>query len=98
MLVLLIAQEQSLCVCELTYALEASQPKVSRHLAQLRQCELLVDQRDGQWVYYQLSPQLPDWARRIIDSAQQGCPAHLARLTQRLAAMGDRPTRRAALC
>jgi ArsR family transcriptional regulator len=98
MLVLLIAHEQSLCVCEMTYVLEESQPKVSRHLAQLRQCGLLVDQRDGQWVYYQLAPQLPTWARHIIESAQQGCAAQLARLTQRLAAMGDRPTRRAALC
>lgn len=98
MLVLLIAREQSLCVCEMTYALEESQPKVSRHLAQLRQCGLLVDQRDGQWVYYQLSPQLPPWARRIIESAQQGCLAELSRRSQRLSAMGDRPTRRAALC
>ena len=47
MLVLLIAKEQSLCVCEMTYALEESQPKVSRHLAQLRQCGLLMDQRKG---------------------------------------------------
>jgi len=98
MLVLLIAREQSLCVCEMTYALEESQPKVSRHLAQLRQCGLLVDQRDGQWVYYQLSPQLPPWAQRIIESAQQGCMAELARRSQRLSAMGDRPARRAALC
>ena len=98
MLVLLIAQEQSLCVCEMTYSLEESQPKVSRHLAQLRQCGLLVDQRDGQWVYYQLSPQLPSWAQHIIESAQQGCLAELSRRSQRLSAMGDRPTRRAALC
>ncbi|WP_089707184.1 metalloregulator ArsR/SmtB family transcription factor [Vreelandella arcis] len=98
MLVLLIAQEQSLCVCEMTYALEESQPKISRHLAQLRQCGLLVDQRDGQWVYYRLSPQLPPWAQRIIEAAPEGCAARLASLTQRLAAMGDRPTRRAALC
>ena len=98
MLVLLIAREQSLCVCEMTYALEESQPKVSRHLAQLRQCGLLMDQREGQWVYYRLAPQLPAWAQSIIESAAQGSAVQLEALTQRLARMGDRPARRAALC
>ena len=98
MLVLLIAKEQSLCVCEMTYALEESQPKVSRHLAQLRQCGLLMDQREGQWVYYRLAPQFPAWAQSIIDSGAQGSALQLEALTQRLARMGDRPARRAALC
>ena len=98
MLVLLIAKEQSLCVCEMTYALEESQPKVSRHLAQLRQCGLLMDQREGQWVYYRLAPQLPAWAQSIIESAAQGSAVQLNALTQRLTRMGDRPARRAALC
>ena len=98
MLVLLIAKEQSLCVCEMTYALEESQPKVSRHLAQLRQCGLLMDQREGQWVYYRLAPQLPAWAQSMIESAAQGSAVQLNALTQRLTRMGDRPARRAALC
>lgn len=98
MLVLLIAKEQELCVCEMTHALQESQPKVSRHLAQLRQCGLLIDQREGQWVYYRLSPQLPAWAREIIQAGSEGSVVQVAALTQRLAKMGDRPTRRAALC
>lgn len=98
MLVLLIAKEQSLCVCEMTYVLEESQPKVSRHLAQLRQCGLLIDQREGQWVYYRLSPQLPGWAQDIICAGAEGSAVRLNTLTQRLVKMGDRPTRRAALC
>lgn len=98
MLVLLIAQEQSLCVCEMTCALEESQPKVSRHLAQLRQCGLLIDQREGQWVYYRLAPQLPGWAQDIIRAAAEGSAVQLSAHTRRLAKMGDRPTRRAALC
>ena len=44
---LLIEQEGELCVCELTEALDEIQPKVSRHLAQLRKCELLIDRRQG---------------------------------------------------
>lgn len=98
MLVLLIAQEQELCVCEMTHALQESQPKVSRHLAQLRQCGLLSDQREGQWVYYRLAPQLPTWALDIIRAGSQGSAVQLAVLAQRLTRMGDRPARRAVLC
>ena len=98
MLVLLVAQERELCVCEMTHALQESQPKVSRHLAQLRQCGLLSDQREGQWVYYRLAPKLPAWVLEIIRAGGQGSAVQLAALTRRLAKMGDRPARLAALC
>ncbi len=49
----LIQQQGELCVCEITEALGVSQPKVSRHLSQLRECGILQDSRKGQWVYYQ---------------------------------------------
>ena len=65
----LLQKEGKLCVCELTAALQLSQPKISRHLAQLRQCGLLLDSREGQWVYYQINPNLPDWAFPILINA-----------------------------
>ncbi len=49
---LLITSLGELCACELVCALDDSQPKISRHLAQLRSCGLLLDRRQGQWVYY----------------------------------------------
>ncbi|WP_104400945.1 metalloregulator ArsR/SmtB family transcription factor [Vibrio penaeicida] len=64
---LLLAREGSLCVCELMDALEESQPKISRHLAQLRQSGVLLDERRGQWVYYQISSDLPEWLSNVID-------------------------------
>ncbi|GLQ74680.1 metalloregulator ArsR/SmtB family transcription factor [Vibrio penaeicida] len=64
---LLLAREGSLCVCELMDALEESQPKISRHLAQLRQSGVLLDERRGQWVYYQISSELPEWLSNVID-------------------------------
>lgn len=67
--VTLLQKEGKLCVCELTAALSLSQPKISRHLASLRQCGLLLDSREGQWVYYQINPKLPDWAFPILDNA-----------------------------
>lgn len=59
---LMLAAEGELCVCELIWALDDSQPKVFRHLAQLRTCGLLEDRRQGQWIYYRLHPELPQWA------------------------------------
>ena len=98
MLMLLVLHEQELCGCEMTHALEQSQPKVSRHLAQLRRCGLLQDRREGQWVYYGLAPDLPPWALTTLESAAEGRGARLAALRGRLTAMGNRPERRAALC
>jgi ArsR family transcriptional regulator len=65
--VVLLHKEGRLCVCELTHALDLLQPKISRHLAQLRQSNLLLDSREGQWVYYQINPELPAWVVEILD-------------------------------
>ena len=71
---LLIVEHQELCVCDLQKALQLSQPKVSRHLAELRKCDLLMDERRGRWVYYRLHPDLPLWALTILQQthAQHG--------------------------
>ncbi|XBS22593.1 metalloregulator ArsR/SmtB family transcription factor [Methylomarinum sp. Ch1-1] len=67
--VTLLHREGKLCVCELTTALDLSQPKISRHLALLRQSGLLLDSREGQWVYYRINPDLPGWAYPLLDEA-----------------------------
>ena len=63
---ILIAREERVSVGELCAALEQSQPKISRHLAILRQSGVLLDQRDGQWVYYLVNSELPGWMRKVI--------------------------------
>lgn len=95
---LLIAKESELCVCELTCALDESQPKVSRHLAQLRTCGLLADRRQGQWVYYRLHPDLPDWVTQILQTTLFSNRVWLDSDTNRLSQMGDRPERSASCC
>ncbi|MDR5864737.1 metalloregulator ArsR/SmtB family transcription factor [Halomonas campisalis] len=97
-LILLIQREEELCVCEMTHTLEESQPKVSRHLAQLRTCGLLSDRRDGQWVYYRLSDELPEWVLEVLVAADKGQDERLSELQQRLSCMGNRPERRLAMC
>lgn len=65
---LLLHARGELCVCDLTDALQQSQPKMSRHLAELRQHQLLASRKFGKWVFYRLNPDLPDWARQIIQT------------------------------
>ena len=96
---LLIDEEQELCVCELMSALdESSQPKVSRHLAQLRKAGILVDRKHQQWVFYSLNPDLPDWMRQTIQLGIANKPDFLVQEKSRLAAMGDRPSRLSSCC
>jgi ArsR family transcriptional regulator len=95
---LLIQREQELCVCELTQALQQIQPKISRHLAQLRQCKLVEDRRQGQWVFYRVHPELPDWARAVLRDTLEGNPDFLADNLALLQRMGERPERAQVCC
>jgi ArsR family transcriptional regulator len=53
--ILILLSVKELCVCELCDILDLSQPKVSRHLAKLRDQGLVTDIREGQWVFYHLN-------------------------------------------
>lgn len=71
-ILMLLVSRAELCVCDIFSALELPQPKVSRHLGVLREAGLLAARKEGTWVYYQLHPQLPLWAMRILDSMRDG--------------------------
>lgn len=88
-MVLLIVDQKELCVCELISALQISQPKISRHLALLRQHELLQDRRQGQWVYYRLNPELPAWAVQSINAASQSKPDFFQQDLSKLQRLGN---------
>lgn len=94
---LLVVSEGELCVCELMHALEESQPKVSRHLAQLRASGLLLDRRQGLWIYYRVNADLPPWVHALLQTTLEANAHWLAGNTARLQGMGDRPVR-AACC
>ncbi|MFA0812367.1 metalloregulator ArsR/SmtB family transcription factor [Microbulbifer epialgicus] len=94
---LLIAHEGELCVCELTAALNFSQPKISRHLSLLRSADLLQDRRQGQWVFYRINPRLDDWAKTILHNTLQANHHFIAKDLHNLIQMGGRPER-ASLC
>jgi ArsR family transcriptional regulator len=71
-MLMLLNAEGELCVCELTHALDEIQPKISRHLAQLRELGVVLDRRRGQWIYYRLNPDQPRWARAVIAATAEG--------------------------
>lgn len=62
----LLSDQAELCVCELHYALDLHQPKVSRHLSVLRDAGILTVRREGTWIYYRLDPQIPAWGLSIL--------------------------------
>ncbi|WP_337879223.1 metalloregulator ArsR/SmtB family transcription factor [Rheinheimera sp.] len=95
---LLIQQEQELCVCELVAALGEIQPKISRHLAQLRRDGILLDRKQGLWVYYRLHPDLPAWAQQCLLLTGQANPELVTPLLANLCRMGDRPARQQRCC
>jgi ArsR family transcriptional regulator len=52
--ILKMLQLKKMCVCELSAVLGITQPSVSRHLSMLRDAGLVKDERDSQWINYQL--------------------------------------------
>ncbi len=94
--VMLLMQEGELCVCELTYALDLIQPKISRHLASLRDMRLVIDRRSGQWVYYSINSDLPSWAKELLQASLKGSLNDKQHKTdlKKLKKMSNRPENR----
>lgn len=69
-LMLLLARDE-LCVCELTGAIGAPQPTMSRHLGQLRALGLVLDRRDGHWIHYRINPALPGWVSGVLQQTHE---------------------------
>lgn len=65
----LMHRRGEMCVCDLTRILDESQPKISRHLAQLRELGLVQARRSGTWMHYAIAPDLPAWAQQVLDAA-----------------------------
>jgi len=70
-IVALLQGHGELCVCELTHTLSLSQPKISRHLAIMREANLLQDRKSGLWVYYRLNNNLPYWAYECLKTLRK---------------------------
>ena len=84
-----------LCICELVHALALPQPKISRHMAAMRDAGIVTPRRDAQWVFYALSPALPDWQQQVVTAAMLGLRGNqtIADDLARLQSMANRPAR-----
>lgn len=92
---MLIQSEGETCVCEITYALEESQPKISRHLALMRDAGIVESRREGTWMHYRINPDLPLWAKEIIEQTHGriSCLTPFKEDKKQLAKMKNRPER-----
>ena len=54
-ILVLLLDKGELCVCDLVDTLELSQSVTSRHLAYLRNNDIVTARREGVWMYYQLT-------------------------------------------
>ncbi len=93
--IMLIQSEGEACVCELTHALRESQPKISRHLAYLRDAHVVCARREGTWMHYRLDPELQSWAAAILAEAHRQLrnSSPFTADLNRLLRMKDRPER-----
>ncbi len=49
-----LLEHGELCVCDIVAAFDASQPKVSFHLAALKRAGLVKDRKEGKWMHYRI--------------------------------------------
>jgi ArsR family transcriptional regulator, arsenate/arsenite/antimonite-responsive transcriptional repressor len=62
--VLRLLQHGELCVCDIVAALDMIQPKVSFHLAVLKDAGFIKDRKQGKWVHYRIDDS--DMFRRFL--------------------------------
>lgn len=58
--------DQEVCVCYFVEILNQSQPKISRHLAYLRNAGLVAARRSGTWMHYRIITPSNEGAARIL--------------------------------
>lgn len=58
--------EQEVCVCYFVEILDAPQPKISRHLAYLRDAGIVSARREGKWMHYRIVMPAHSGAAQIL--------------------------------
>ena len=59
------------CVCELTDAMNAAQSRLSFHLKVLKEAGLILDRREGRWMYYSINPDAINELDEVIDTLKK---------------------------
>ncbi len=72
--ILELLKEGEQCVCDLTEAFKTGQSRLSFHLRVLKEAELVLDRREGRWVYYSLNPEAIEDLQEVLNSLKQASP------------------------
>ena len=62
-----LMRDGEVCVNLFSETLMLSQPKVSRHLAYLRNAGVVSPRRHGKWIYYQIHPAISVGGTRVLN-------------------------------
>lgn len=66
---LALMRDGEVCVGDFTDALGDSQPKISRHLAYLRNAGIVDTRRDGKWIHYSIRWPEEEGGRAMLQAA-----------------------------
>ena len=66
------------CVCELTDAMKAAQSRLSFHLKVLKEAGLILDRREGRWMYYSINPDAIEELEAVVYTLKQAAKSAVA--------------------
>ena len=66
--ILKLIEKRKMCVCELAFVLNKTQPSVSRHLKKLEKAGIITRQQAGYWTEYYIPKIKNKYAEFIINS------------------------------
>ena len=61
-----LMRKDEICVCFFTEVLSESQPKISRHLAYLRNAGIVEARREGKWMNYRIIKPENEYAAQVL--------------------------------
>jgi ArsR family transcriptional regulator len=82
-----LMQGREVCVCYFVEILQQGQPKISRHLAYLRNAGIATARREGKWMHYRIRRPDDAGAAAVLDTVLQSFKADRA-MQADLAALG----------
>jgi len=72
-------REGERCVCELTEVMKTGQSRLSFHLKVLKDAGLLLDRREGRWMYYSINPDAIDQLEDLVNDLKRAAKSAVSR-------------------
>ncbi len=63
--ILKLLERRKMCVCELAYILDVSQPAISKQLKKIAKAGLIDSEKDGFWTNYFINPK-DEYAKKLL--------------------------------